>query len=179
MIVSTAALTAMLAMPLAAQQQAAGDRDDQVVITGCVMGPQGNSSAAPRTLLVWSKGDVFFDVAAADIKPSERGGSPVGTTGSTAPVFYWIDDEDDFAKHVGMRVEIVGELSNSLEEAEFEVNHERDFTEIEIDFEGREVTARVPSNWLGVATPARDNEFDIAIRRVDVEKVTVLESCNR
>ena len=133
---ATAVFTAALALPLAAQQQPAGDRDDQIVITGCVMRPQETATGTPRTLLVWSKGDVFFDVAAADIKPSERPENPVGTTGNNAPIFYWIDDEDDFAKHAGMRVEIVGELSDSLDRGEFEVNHQPDFTEIEIDFEG-------------------------------------------
>src|SRR5688500_5823227 len=134
--VSAAALFAAVAVPLAAQQRPAGDNDDQLVITGCVMrSPESSASLTPRSLLVWSKGDVFFDVAATDIKPSEVGGIPVGTTGKAAPIFFWIDDEDDFAKYVGQRVEIVGELSNDLSKGEFEVNHQRDFTEIEIDFD--------------------------------------------
>jgi hypothetical protein len=178
--VSTAALAAAIAVPVTAQQRPAGDDDDQIVMTGCAMrAPRNSGGVSPRTLLVWSQGDVFFDVATTDIKVSETGGIPVGTTGKAAPVFYWIDDEDDLAKHVGMRIEIVGELSNNLGEGEFEVNHRRDFTEIEIDFGGKEAKARVPTGWLGAATPARDSEFAITVRRVDVEKVTVLGPCAR
>lgn len=31
--------------------------------------------------------------------------------------------------------------------------------------------------WLGPATGSKDAEFDVAVRTVDVEKVTVLGSC--
>jgi hypothetical protein len=176
-LVSTAALVTAVTLPLAAQQRPAGDADDQAVITGCVMcAPSNANGVAPRSLLVWSRGDVFFDVAAIDVKPSETGGA-VGTTGR-APIFYWIDDEDDFASFVGQRVEIVGELSDDLDEAEFEVNHRRGFSEIEIDFDGREVKARVPTGWLG-PPPAKDSEFEITVRRLDVEKVTPMGSCAR
>ena len=178
-LISTAALVAAVTVPLAAQQQRpAGDADDQIVITGCVVRAGDDNETGPRTLLVWSRGDVFLDARSTVVRPSETGGLPVGTTGPAAPIFYWIDDEDDFAKYVGQRVELVGELSADLDEGAFEVDHKDDgFTEIEIEFDGRDAKALVPSAWLGPATPARDAEFDITIRRVDVEKVTPMGSC--
>ena len=169
------AIAAGIATPATAQQARAGDSDDQVVITGCVV-RSDHKMSGPRSLLVWSKGDVYLDAAGIDIKRSERA---VGTSGKTQPVFYWIDDEDDFAKHVGTRVEIVGELDDDVDEGEIEVDHKDNFTEIEFEWDGKDVKARVPTAWLGPDTPAKDSDFDIAIRRVDVEKVTVVSpSCN-
>jgi hypothetical protein len=177
-LVSTATLVAAVTVPVATQQGSAGDADDQIVITGCVVRAGDDNETGPRTLLVWSKGDVFLDARATIVKPSQTGGIPVGTTGRAAPVFYWIDDEDDFAKYVGQRVELVGELSDDLDKGEFQVDHKDDgFTEIEIEFDGRDAKALVPSAWLGPATPARDSEFEITVRRVDVEKVTPMGSC--
>jgi hypothetical protein len=179
-LVSTAALVAAVAVPVAAQQRPAGNDDDQIVMTGCVVQAGRDNQSGPRTLLVWSKGDVFLDAVSTTVKPSETGGIPVGTSGPAAPIFYWIDDEDDFTRHVGQRIELVGELSDELDKGEFKVDHKDDgFTEIEVKVDGREATARVPSAWLGAATPARDTEFDIIVRRIDVEKVTPLGPCSR
>lgn len=175
-LVPTVAIAIALASPAMAQQRPAGDRDDQIVITGCVVRADQKLSG-PRSLLVWSRGDVYLDSAATDIKPAERGGV-VGTSGKTQPIFYWIDDEDDMMKHAGKRVEIVGELSDELDKGEIEVDNQGAFTQFEFEWEGKDVTARVPSQWLAPDTPAKDADFDIAIRRVDVEKVTVLSSCD-
>lgn len=171
------ALIFAAASPAIAQQRPTGDRDDQIVITGCVVRADQKLSG-PRTLLVWSKGDVYLDSAATDIKPAERGQGAVGTSGKTEPIFYWIDDEDDLMKHAGKRVEVVGELSDELDNGEVEVENKGAFTEFEFEWEGKDVTARVPSQWLAPDTPAKDAEFDISIRRVDVEKVNVLGNCN-
>ena len=169
------AVAAVIATPATAQQARAGDKDDQIVITGCVV-RTNHKMSGPRSLLVWSKGDVYLDAAGTDIRPPERA---IGTSGKPGPMFYWIDDEDDFAKHVGKRVEIVGELNDEIDKGEIEVDHKDDFTEIEFEWDGTDVKARVPSAWLGPDTPAKDSDFDIAIRRVDVEKVTVVSpSCN-
>ena len=78
------------------------------------------------------------------------------------PVFYWIDDENDFAKYVGQRVEIVGELSSDLDKGEIEIMHQGEFTDIEFEVNGREAKARIPRAWLGPATSAKDAEFDVA-----------------
>ena len=175
-LVPIVALVTATASAAIAQQRPAGDRDDQVVITGCVVRDDQKLSG-PRTLVVWSKGDVYLDSAATDIKPAERGQGAVGTSGTTHPIFYWIDDEDDLMKHADKRVEIVGELSDELDRGEIEVENKGAFTEFDFKWEGKDITARVPSQWLAPTTPTKDAKLDIAIRRVDVEKVNVLGSC--
>jgi hypothetical protein len=92
-------------------------------------------------------------------------------------VFYWIDDENDFAKFAGQRVEIVGELSDALSDAEIQIKQDGAFTEIEFDAGGREATARIPTAWLGPSTRGRDVEVDVSVRTVDVEDVTVMGPC--
>lgn len=169
------ALAVALALPAFAGAQApAGDRDDQFVVTGCVT-PAGDARGAwSHSILVWSRGNVYLSSLDARFKPSER---PVGTSGPLTPVFYWIDDEDDFAKHVGQRVEIVGEISDDLEKGEIEFDHEGDFTDIEFDVKGHEAKARIPTAWLGPQTRGLDTELDVTVRTVDVEKVTVQGPC--
>lgn len=153
-----------------------GDRDDQFVARGCVTPTGDFRSAGPQSLFLWSRGDVYLAYPDTRFKPAETA-RPVGTTGRFMPVFYWIDDENDFAKYVGQRVEIVGELSDDMDKGEIEINHQADFTEIEFEVNGREAKARLPRTWLGPATGTKDAEFDVAVRTVDVEEVTVLGSC--
>jgi hypothetical protein len=176
-LVPIVALISSVASPAIAQQGPAGDRDDQIVITGCVVRADQKLSG-PRTFLVWSKGDVYLDSTITDIKPAERAPGAVGTSGNTNRIFYWIDDEDDLMKHAGKRVEVVGELSDELDEGKINVERKGALIEVEFEWEGKDVTARVPTQWLTPETPARDVEFDVAVRRVDVEKVNVLGSCN-
>ena len=91
----------------AQQGRGAGDKDDQFVITGCVMRSGDFRSAPAQSMFVWSRGDVYLASPTARVKPSETA-RPIGTTGTPGPVFYWLDDENDFAKYAGQRVEIVG-----------------------------------------------------------------------
>ncbi len=99
-----------LATGIASAQATAGDKDDQFVITGCVMRGLDARTAEPHSMMVWSKGDVYLSSPTARTRPSEAA-RPVGTAGAPGSVFYWLDDEDDFARYAGQRVEIVGELS--------------------------------------------------------------------
>jgi hypothetical protein len=187
---SVAVLVAVLALPATAhpstnargalsevegqQQRPAGDKDAQAVITGCVQPSGYRDTAGPRSLIVWSKGDVYFETATVQTKPSEHA---VATAGDRHTMFYWIDDENDFAKHAGQQVEIVGEISGELKKGEFETEPKGAFTEIEFGVEGRETKVLLPSAWLSSQTPAREAEFDIVLRTVDVEKVNVLGPC--
>jgi hypothetical protein len=171
---SFAAVLSAAALAYASQAEPAGDRDDQFVITGCVMHAPKTPVAGRRSLFVWTEGDVFFDAPQTRIKPSER---PIGTARTNAVTFYWLDDEDDFAKYVGQHVEVVGELSDRLKDAEIEFNPKGDTTEVEIDANGTERKALVPTSWLGPAARGRDFEVEVSVRTVDVEKVTVLGAC--
>jgi hypothetical protein len=171
----TVALAWLLPATIAAQAPV-GDRDDQFVATGCVMPTADFRSAGPQSLFVWSRGDVYLAFADVRFRPADTD-RPIGTAGPFMPVFYWIDDENDFAKYAGQHVEIVGELSDELREGEIKIEAKGDFTEIEFDAGGREATARIPTAWFGPATRGRDIEKDVVVRTVDVEKVTVLGEC--
>ena len=113
---ATAAILSQLPAPARAQAPA-GDRDDQFVVTGCVTAATDVRMSGPQSMFVWSRGDVYLASPRVGLRPSETAVA-VGTTGRLMPIFYWIDDENDFAKHVGQRVEIFGELSGRLAEGE-------------------------------------------------------------
>ena len=160
----------------AQQARGAGDHDDQFVITGCVMRSADTRTRGPQSMFVWSKGDVYLGSPSVRLKPSATA-RPIGTAGTVGRVFYWIDDENDFAKYVGQRVEIVGELSDELDGAEIELEHKGDFTEMEFEAGGRGATARIPTSWLGPSTRGKDIAADVTVRTVDVENVTVMGPC--
>jgi len=155
-------------------QERAGDKDDQIVVTGCVTRAADVRTISPHGPFVWSKGDFYLASPVVKGKPSGTG-TAVGTTGTNRLLFYWIDDDDDFARYDRHQVEVVGELSDELEKGEVEVKHRDNAVEIEFDVRNREALARIPVSWFG--TRLRDNEFDVAVRAVDVEKVTVLGAC--
>jgi hypothetical protein len=171
-----AAMMVCAASAATAQTRPAGDRDDQFVITGCVMRSQDARAAGPHSMMVWSKGDVYLASPTARVKPSETA-RPVGTAGAPGTVFYWLDDEDDFAKYAGQRVEITGELSDEIDRAEIEMTPDGDYTEVEFDAGGREARARIPTSWFGPAVRGKDIETDVAFRAIDVETVKPMGPC--
>jgi hypothetical protein len=171
-----AAVATTLPVATDAQTPAAGDHDDQLVVTGCVTRSTDVRGVGPQSIFLWSRGDVYLASPDVRFRPSEAA-RPVGTAGVFIPIVYWIDDEDDFAKHVGNRVEIVGEIDDEIEKGELEFEHEGDVTEIEFAVNGREANAKIPTAWLGPQTQGRDVDLDVRVRTVDVEKVTVLGSC--
>ena len=172
----SAAMVTLVTAAAAAQGRPAGDKDDQFVITGCVMRSQDARTAEPHSMMVWSKGDVYLSSPSVRVKPSESA-QPIGTSGAPGTVFYWLDDENDFAKYAGQHVEIVGELSDEIDHAEIEIETAGDFTEVEFDAGGREAKARIPTSWFGPTVRGKDFEADIAFRSVDVEKVNPLGPC--
>jgi hypothetical protein len=160
---AVAMITAAVA---AAQQPAVQITDDEITIRGCV------SKAAPpvqqsATVLVWTRGDIMLSGAAA-----VRDGQTVALT---ERVFYWLDDDEDLAKHVGQTIEVKGELDD-FETGELEIERDEEFTNISLEVDGETERARVPTAWLGAP---REGEFDIAMRRIDVEDVDVLGPCTR
>jgi hypothetical protein len=172
-----AALLLLVANRSFAQQPfAVGDKDDQLVITGCVVRAADVRTEGPHSMFIWSDGDVYLSSPDARIKPSATA-QPIGTAGRRGPVFYWLDDEDDFAKYVGQRVEIVGELGGHLDDADIEIEHKGTLTELTFDAGSRRATARIPTSWLGPATRGRNVEAEVVVRPVDVEQVTVMGPC--
>jgi hypothetical protein len=176
-LVSFAAVLGAATVAYAAQSKPAGDHDDQFVITGCVMHTPKTPVAGRRSLYVWTKGDVFFDAPQTRFKFSEKA---IGTMGSDALTFYWLDDENDFAKYVGQQVEVVGEMSDRAKDAEVEFTVKKDnTTEVEIKTGGNERKALVPTSWLGPATQGRDFKQHLSVRTIDVDKVTPLGACTK
>src|SRR5262245_60639127 len=93
------------AAPLSHAVVRADDKDIKLI--GCLVKGEGdgagylltNSPAEPA----WQRsGD-------ANVSPSA-----VGTTGTYADIFYWIDGDRDLKRNVGHRVEIEGELKGDL-----------------------------------------------------------------
>lgn len=161
-------LAAGMAVSASAQQPAVTLDGDDITITGCVARVGGPSGAIPD-MLVWSRSDIMMAGAAAANTP----GLPIGTSGVAGRVFFWVDE--DLSKHVGQRVEVKGDLED-IEKGKIEIEPKGEFTEIELELEGREEQMRVPTAWLSPGTP-REQEFEIAARKVDVDEVRVLGPC--
>ena len=146
----------------AGQQTAVAVRGDDITIRGCVSRAQpGSVGTAP--MLVWSRGDIMLGNAAA-----------LNAAQLTDRVFYWLDDDEDLAKHIGQNIEIKGDLGD-FEKGEVEIDRDGEFTNIELKLDGKKEKARVPTAWLTV--PRGEGEFDIIARKVDVDKINVIGAC--
>jgi hypothetical protein len=167
------ALATLTAAPVAAQQSAVKVNDDEITIRGCIRQANAQAEAAPG-MLVWSRGDL---VMAGVTAIGSDAPNPVGTSGVSGRVFYWLDDDEDLSKHVGQLVEIKGELDD-FERGQIKIQRRGEFTEVELDLGSKEEKARVPTSWLGQPTAERGQEFDIVARRIDVGDVRVLGACN-
>ena len=167
------ALGALAIAPVRAQQPAVTIDDDDITIRGCIRRASTQPDAAPP-MLVWSRSDIMLAAASAIGAPRA-----VGTSGVAGRVFYWLDDDEDFSKHVGQLVEVRGELED-FEKGEIEITRDGAFTEIELDLDGKEEKARVPSAWLGSggANQDYDVKLDIVARKIDVENVRVIGPCS-
>jgi hypothetical protein len=147
----------------AAQQPAVKVKGDDITLRGCVGRAQaGSLSAAP--MLVWTRGDIMLTNATA-----------LGAAQSVDRVFYWLDDDEDLAKHVGQEIEVKGDLGD-FKKGEVDIDRKGDFTEIELKIGNKTEKARVPTALLG--TPRGEGEFDIVTRKIDVDKVQVLGPCS-
>ena len=170
MVVAISLVSAVAASSL--QQPTVTVNGDDITLTGCVV-PAAQAAASPETL-IWTRGQMMLAGAgvAAGRQPDALGGR-----GISGRVFYWLNDEDGLSKHVGQRVEVKGELED-FEEGELEVKRDGEFTEIELDIDGRKEEARVPTSWLGAVAPG-EATFKIVAREVDVEEIKVLGACGR
>jgi len=170
-LANSVAVVAVVALPVSAQQPTVEVDGDDITVTGCVTRSSALPAAAPD-LLVWTRGDIMMAGAAI----AGQTATPSGTTGLAGKVLYWLDDDEDLVRYIGQRVEIKGELED-FEKGEVEIDRQGDFTEIELDLDGKEEKVRVPTAWLAGSVPHRDVEFDIIAREVDIEHVRVIGSC--
>jgi hypothetical protein len=148
---------------------AAPSRHDQEFIArGCVASSTNLRGIQPPLLFLWSRGDVYLAL------PETR--AEAGRPEGTAPrVFYWIDDEDELADYLGLRVEIAGTVDDA-HHGELEIERHHDFVELEFEVHGHEARAILPAGWLWPVS-SHEVEFDVPVRVVDVDRVTVLGIC--
>jgi hypothetical protein len=144
------------------QQPTVTVHGDDITIRGCVDRVQPGSLLS-ESMLVWTRGDIML---------SQASGLTAGQ--ASQRIFYWLDDDEDLAKHVGQMVEVKGDLGD-FKKGEVEIDKDGDFTKIELKLDGKKEKARVPTAWLGA--PRSEGEFDIVARKIDVDKVKVLGSC--
>ena len=146
--------------------------DHDITFTGCIH-KVDLQAAAPASILVWSRSDIML---AAVTALGAGVPSSIGTATMAGRVFYWLDDDDDLSNHVGQWVEVEGHLKD-FETGEVEIDRDGDITEIKVEVGGRKQKARIPTAWLRGTGTDRDQEFDIATRRVKVDEVRVLGAC--
>jgi len=137
-----------------------------VTLAGCVVKGEGHGY-----LLTNVPGDVTITQSRSEkIEPG-----PVGTSGASGTVFYWLEDDDDLSRQVGHRVEVRGELKGDVKAGELKVDPKRDWTELEIKSEGRQLTVQVPQTLFVVSRgTVTDDKLDILVRRVEPKRVRML-----
>jgi hypothetical protein len=143
---------------------------DPVKLTGCLVKGEGSDGYllinAPR------------EPVTTGPAPQTAAPGTVGTTGVVANIFYWLDRDDDLVPHVGHQIEVEGDLKGHLREGEIKIDRKAQWTEVEVKSDGREMKARVP-NASVVPGPDADRKVDVLVRRVDVNKVRMLDAACR
>ena len=166
---TAAAASAALLCGTLAVAEARGARDS-VTLTGCLIKGDGGDGFL---LINANRGITTGSV-------EERRATPgtVGTTGAVANIFYWLDKDGDLTPHIGHQVEIQGDVKGPLRDGEIKVDRKDQWTEIEVKSDGRGMKARVPNESV-VAGPTPDRKLDVLVRRVDVDKVKMLDAVCR
>jgi hypothetical protein len=144
---------------------------DAVKLSGCVVRAEDGDGYllinAPRT-----------PALASQTEPAAAAPTTLGTTGVFTNIFYWLDRDDDLMPHIGHHVEVEGDLKGELRDGQIKVDRKAQWTEIEIESDGRDMKARVPNASI-VAGPDADRTLPVLVRRVDVSKVKMLDAVCR
>lgn len=145
---------------------------DDVMLKGCLVRGEGdagylltNTSNAPG----WQRSED------TRVQPGQ-----VGTSGGYESVFYWLDGDNDLAKHVGHQVEVKGELKGDLKDGEITLDRKDRWTEMKVKSDGRSMKANVPNaSMFPGPGDDKDRKVHVLVRKVDVEKVSMLAaSCD-
>lgn len=158
------AATFAAAAPLSRAVVRADDKD--ITLTGCLV--KGEGDGAGYLLTNGPAEPAWQRSADARVAPSA-----VGTTGTYADIFYWLDGDSDLKRNVGHRVEIEGELKGDLKDGEIEMDRKDKWTEMTVKSDGRTLKARVPHTSI-VAPRDKDRKSGVLVRKVDVSKVKML-----
>jgi hypothetical protein len=136
---------------------------EDIKLTGClVRGEDGgylltNGPSEPA----WQRADTSVTPGA------------VGTSGTVASIFYWLEDDDDLRSHVGQRVEVEGELKGEIADGEIEIDRKDKWTEITIKADGDTLEARVPHMSV-VPVGDGDRKVPVLVRKIDVDRVRMV-----
>jgi hypothetical protein len=155
-----------VALAVSASSSLAADDDKLVTLSGCLI--HGDNGY----LMTNIPGEPAYQRAdAGKIEPG-----PVGTSGSGATIFYWLDDDHDLAKHVGHQVEVQGELKGDVKPGEIKIDRKAKWTSVEIKSQGRTLKADVPESLFVVSRRGvtDDDKVNILVRRVDPKHVRML-----
>ena len=116
----------------------------------------------------------------ASTSPEPRTTAPtsMGTAGVVTNIFYWLDKDDALLPHIGHQVEVDGDLKGDLQDGQIKIDRKDQWTEIEVESDGRDMKARVPNTSI-VPGPNADRKIAVLVRRVDVNKVRMLDAACR
>ena len=104
---------------------------------------------------------------------------PVGTSGTVASVLYWLEKKDGLDDHVGHYVEIEGKLQGDLKDGQIKVKPKEQWTEVEIEADGKSMKAQVPRSVL-IIPDKGDSKLDVLVRPVEPQRVRMLAAvCGR
>jgi len=168
---ATAVIAAASVVTLAAQRPGVDVEKDDITIRGCVMKADQYRPVASMPL-VWSKDDVL--VALSEGWEDHHRDRTERTNGR---LFYWLEDRD-LSKNVGQMVEIKGDLKD-LKRGEFEIERKKDVTTLELKFDGKKETAKLPTPWFAAPDAKDERAYDVVVQKVDVDDVKVIGACNR
>jgi len=143
---------------------------ESVKLTGCLIKGEGNGGF----LLI---NPPMEPGASSSSRGAVTPGS-MGTTAMFANVFYWLEKDNDLTPHIGHRVEIEGDTKGDVKNGEMKIERKDQWTEIEVKSSGKELKARVPNTSV---LPGRDDDkkIDVLVRRLDADKVRMLDAICR
>lgn len=143
---------------------------ESVKLTGCLVKGEGGSGF----LLV----NAPMEPGATSIDKRSVAPGAVGTTAAFANVFYWLEKDNDLTPHIGHRVEIEGDIKGDVKKGEMKIDRKDQWTEIEVKSNGHEMKALVPNTSL-IAGPDSDRKISLLVRRLDPEKVRMIDAACR
>lgn len=104
---------------------------------------------------------------------------PVGTSGTVTSILYWLEKKDGLDNHVGHYIEIEGKLQGDLRDGQIKITPKDEWTEVEVEADGKSLKARVPRSVL-IIPDKGDRKLDVLVRRVEPQRVRMLAAvCGR
>jgi hypothetical protein len=145
--------------------------DNDIRLTGCLVRGQNGEGYLVTNVpgeAAWQR------PGAATVVPG-----PVGTSGTVSSILYWLEKRDGLDDHVGHYVEIEGKLRGDLKDGEIKVDAKNEWTEIEVEADGKSLKAQVPRSVL-IIPEGKDRRLDVLVRKVEAERVRMLAAvCGR